>query len=169
MQTWSAMFELSATRPSVRQSIFTHLAKALVLTHESAPQELWEPYLGHLLRPLRPMVLFGRDASLQPRCPREAAVYYGWKDTGDRNLEFPVLAKWASTWSSEVCFPSFVRLSSLPSKMDSGCGSSLAVRVLLAFCGVSPRWTRVLSVLFRCTESLWRFAQMGVVSPPMPV
>ena len=54
-----------------------------MLTAESAPQTLWEPYIGHLLQPLRPLVLFGRDASLQPRCPDEHALYYSWRDTGD--------------------------------------------------------------------------------------
>ena len=53
-----------------------------MLTAESAPQTLWEPYIGHLLQPLRPLVLFGRDASLQPRCPDEHALYYSWRDTG---------------------------------------------------------------------------------------
>ena len=126
------MFELSATRPSVCQTIFTCLAKALVLTHESAPQQLWEPYLGHLLRPLRPLVLFGRDASLQPRCARDVAVWWGWKDMGDKNLELPSVANRGVIWSTEVCFPSFVRPSWFPSKMPSRCESSLAVPVLLA-------------------------------------
>ena len=80
-------------RPSRRRSVFRQPAKALVLTHESAPSELWGPYLGHLLRPLRPLVLFGRDASLQPRCPKDQAVFYGWKDTGAKIFEFSLLAK----------------------------------------------------------------------------
>ena len=157
-------------RPSRRRSVFRQPAKALVLTHESAPQDLWEPYLGHLLRPLRPMVLFGRDASLQPRCPRDVAVYYGWKDTGDKNLEFPLLAKRASTWSSEVCFPSFVRLSSLPSKMASRCGSSLAVLVLMTFVW---GWPSLGSGVCRCSfaapSPCGDLLESEVVIPPMPV
>ena len=56
------------------------LSEALVLSHEGAPAPLWEPYLAHLFRPIKPMVLFGRDASLQPRIPVGDAVWFGWKD-----------------------------------------------------------------------------------------
>ena len=80
-------------RPSRRRSVFRQPAKALVLTHESAPSDLWEPYLGHLLRPLRPLVLFGRDASLQPRCPKDQAVFYGWKDTAATIFDSSLLGK----------------------------------------------------------------------------
>ena len=64
-----------------------------MLTHESAPNELWEPYLSYLLKPLRPMVLFGRDASCQPSCPREEAVFWGWKGTVANIVVFPLLVK----------------------------------------------------------------------------
>ena len=64
-----------------------------MLTHQSAPNELWEPYLGHLLYPLRPMVLFGRDATLQPSCPKHEAVYHGWKDMVAKNFVLPLLVK----------------------------------------------------------------------------
>ena len=60
-------------------------SEALVLSHESAPAPLWEPYLAHLFTPIKPMVLFGRDASLQPRIPVANAVWYGWKDFDWRN------------------------------------------------------------------------------------
>ena len=64
-----------------------------MLTHQSAPNELWEPYLSYLLYPLRPLVLFGRDAALSPSCPKEEAVYYGWKDMVAKNIVLPLLAK----------------------------------------------------------------------------
>ena len=69
------------------------LEQALILTHESAPPDLWEPYLGHLLRPLRPLVLFGRDASLQPCCPHDCALFFGWRDTVAKMSEFPFRGK----------------------------------------------------------------------------
>ena len=61
------------------------LSEALVLSHEGAPAPLWEPYLSHLLRPIKPLVLFGRDTSLQPRIPVDNAVWFGWKDSDWRN------------------------------------------------------------------------------------
>ena len=57
------------------------MQQVLGLTYESAPTETWEQYLGHIFKPLTPMMLYGRDASLQPRCPPTEAVYWGWKDT----------------------------------------------------------------------------------------
>ena len=64
-----------------------------MLTHQSAPNELWEPYLSYLLYPLRPMVLFGRGATLQLSCPKDEAVYYGWKDMVAKNFVLPLLVK----------------------------------------------------------------------------
>ena len=64
-----------------------------MLTHESAPNELWEPYLSYLLKPLRPMVLFGRDASCHPSRPREEAVLWGLKGTVANIFVFSLLVK----------------------------------------------------------------------------
>lgn len=54
--------------------------QALVLSHEMASPEEMEPYLQEVLRPLRPLVLFGRAAGLEPKCHKQEAVYYGWRD-----------------------------------------------------------------------------------------
>ena len=55
------------------------LQQVLSLTYESAPIESWQQYLGHVFRPVRPLMLYGRDASQQPRCLPTEAVYWGWK------------------------------------------------------------------------------------------
>ena len=57
-----------------------YLDEALVITHESAPPCTWEPYLQHRLRPLRPIVCWGRDRSSQPSCAGKHAVWWWWKD-----------------------------------------------------------------------------------------
>ena len=70
-------FSFDSFEHTVRYS----LSEALVLSHEDAPPPLWEPYLAHLFRPIKPLVLFGRDASLQPRTPVGNCTWFGWKDS----------------------------------------------------------------------------------------
>ena len=153
LQTCTALFELPATRPSAREIFFTHLPQALVLTHESAPSDLWEPYLGHLLRPLRPLVLFGRDASLQPRCPLDHAVFFGWKDNGEqkaRILQFSQHARQPGRrkFARRASYDKFIsRVKWLPD-------ADLIWQCLCSrrFLSVSPRWGVCWLVLSRCTE-----------------
>ena len=70
------------------------LQQVLSLTYESAPVESWQQYLGHVFRPVRPLMLYGRDASQQPQCHPTHAVYWGWKDTVVENrtysMHFPI-------------------------------------------------------------------------------
>ena len=71
------------------------MQQVLGVTYESAPPECWDQYLGHIFKPLRPLMLYGRDASQQPRCSTYEAVYWGWKDTVVEKLQcvelwFPV-------------------------------------------------------------------------------
>jgi len=51
-----------------------------VLSHELATAAEMEPYLQEVLRPLRPLVLYGRAAGLEPNCQKQEALYYGWRD-----------------------------------------------------------------------------------------
>ena len=57
------------------------MQQVLGLTYESAPPECLGQYLGTIFKPLRPLMLYGRDASQQPQCKPKEAVYWGWKDT----------------------------------------------------------------------------------------
>ncbi len=49
--------------------------QALVWSHELATAAQMEPYLQEVLRPLRPLVLYGRAAGLEPKCHKQEAVY----------------------------------------------------------------------------------------------
>ena len=54
--------------------------EVLVLTHERATPQEYEPYLAWNLRPCRPLVLHGRTAALEPACGTWETVYWFWKD-----------------------------------------------------------------------------------------
>ena len=57
------------------------MQQVLGLTYESVLPEVLDQYLGTIFKPLRPLMLYGRDASQQPQCKPKEAVYWGWKDT----------------------------------------------------------------------------------------
>ena len=57
-----------------------HSLQALVLSHEKATEEEMVPYLLEVLRPLKPVVIYGRTADLPPKIVKKEAVYYGWRD-----------------------------------------------------------------------------------------
>ena len=57
------------------------MQQVLGLTYESVLPEGLDQYLGTIFNPLRPLMLYGRDASQQPQCKPKEAVYWGWKDT----------------------------------------------------------------------------------------
>ena len=62
--------------------------EAVVLTHTGATAAEMEPYLASRLRPLTPVVLYGREAQAElVRHPMEC-VYYGWRD----GFEFSALS-----------------------------------------------------------------------------
>lgn len=81
-----------------RLAVFVLVLAALVLTHERAPTDLREPYLAHRLRPLRPLTVYGRDRSSQPRCLRDRTIWYAWKDRS-RCMLF-LLSHSLSVWGS---------------------------------------------------------------------
>ena len=71
------------------------MQQVLGLTYESVLPEVLDQYLGTIFKPLRPLMLYGRDASQQPQCRPKEAVYWGWKDTVVEKLQcvelwFPV-------------------------------------------------------------------------------
>ena len=53
-----------------------------ILTHECADAASWD--MGQCqehLKPVRPMLMFGRSARLPPQCPVEHSVWYGWRES----------------------------------------------------------------------------------------
>ena len=64
------------------------MAQVLVVSHELASPQEYEPYLAWRLRPVRPLVMFGRSAVLEPRCSKWEAVYWFWKDLACKALLF---------------------------------------------------------------------------------
>ena len=56
------------------------MQQVLVVTHELATPQEYEPYLAWRLRPCRRLVLHGRSATLELRCSKWEAVYWSWKD-----------------------------------------------------------------------------------------
>ena len=52
-----------------------HSLQALVLSHEKATEEEMVPYLLEVLRPLKPVVIYGRTADLPPKMVKKEAVY----------------------------------------------------------------------------------------------
>jgi len=53
---------------------------ALVLSHEVATAAEMQHFLQEAVRPLRPLVLYGRAAGFEPKCHKQEAVYYCWRD-----------------------------------------------------------------------------------------
>ena len=55
--------------------------QVLVLTHELSDARSWDlgKYQEHFY-PVRPQLLYGRSATLQPTCNVKQAVWYGWRD-----------------------------------------------------------------------------------------
>lgn len=51
-----------------------------MLTHEKASVQEMEPYVASIFAPLRPLMMFGRSAGLEPSCRKDHAVYHGWLD-----------------------------------------------------------------------------------------
>ena len=62
------------SRPVVRR------CQALLLSHEGATGHELEPYFQHVVRPLVPLVLYGRFARRDPPCHKQECVYYFWRD-----------------------------------------------------------------------------------------
>ncbi len=50
------------------------------MSHENATEEEIVPYLRVRVQPLQPLVLYGRAAGLDPKCHKQEAVYYGWRE-----------------------------------------------------------------------------------------
>ena len=53
--------------------------QAVVLTHTGVIAAEMEPYLASRLRPLTPVVLYGREGQAEPVCHPMECVYYGWR------------------------------------------------------------------------------------------
>ena len=66
--------------PAVKRAKHQLSPEALVLSHEEATMQETEPYLQRRLAPLRPLIMYGRSASLDPPCAKDECVYYGWRD-----------------------------------------------------------------------------------------
>ena len=55
--------------------------KALVITHELTPPELFDTYLYDKCRPVRPILSYGRFAKMNPPCQPHLAVWHWWQDS----------------------------------------------------------------------------------------
>ena len=53
--------------------------QALLLSHEGATGHDLEPYFQHVVKPLVPLVLYGRFAKRDPPCREQECVYYFWR------------------------------------------------------------------------------------------
>ncbi len=53
--------------------------QALLLSHEGATVHDLEPYFQHVVKPLVPLVLYGRFAKRDPPCREQECVYYFWR------------------------------------------------------------------------------------------
>ena len=52
----------------------------LILTHEMASDQEGIPHAAAQFWPVRPLVMYGRSAALQPKCAKEEAVWWFWKE-----------------------------------------------------------------------------------------
>ncbi len=52
----------------------------LCLTHEGATDVEIVPYLQAKFDPVTVLSIYGRCAKLEPPCPKNQAVWYGWRD-----------------------------------------------------------------------------------------
>ena len=53
--------------------------QALLLSHEGATKQELEPYFQEVVKPLVPLVLYGRFAKREPACHKQECVYYFWR------------------------------------------------------------------------------------------
>ena len=60
---------------------------ALVLSHELANEREFDTYLVDMLRPVRPLICFGRAAAAPPRIEKQHAVRCWWKDRPNLNVD----------------------------------------------------------------------------------
>jgi hypothetical protein len=77
-----AVIQLAGSRHGKQHPyiVLTVYAQVLVLSHEKATHEELVPYLQHRFRPIVPLVLYGRAASLKPPCHKQECVCYFWRD-----------------------------------------------------------------------------------------
>ena len=54
--------------------------QALLLSHEGATGHELEPYFQQVVKPLDPLVLYGRFERRDPPCHKQECVYYCWRD-----------------------------------------------------------------------------------------
>ena len=54
--------------------------QALILTHELTPETEFDTYLTRTLKPVRPLISFGRSAKAWPPCEPSVAVFCWWRD-----------------------------------------------------------------------------------------
>ena len=52
----------------------------LVLTHEMASDAETVPHAAAQFWPVRPLVMYGRSARLEPTCNKNDAVWWFWKE-----------------------------------------------------------------------------------------
>ena len=67
--------------------------KVLVLTHELATDGETIPQAARQFWPVRPLIMYGRSAALDPPCAKEDAVWWFWKEMsgkGHVSCEVPI-------------------------------------------------------------------------------
>ena len=71
------------------------MAEALVLTHEDSKKEHMDTYLRDKLRPVRPLLCYGRAAFRSPKVEVNKAVWYWWQDCHIHSTVSMFLCLWA--------------------------------------------------------------------------
>ena len=68
---------INAFGQSARELAFS---QAIILTHEDTPKQYYDTYLADRLRPLKPLLSFGRAAKQAPVVKAYLAVWSWWQD-----------------------------------------------------------------------------------------
>jgi hypothetical protein len=76
--------------------------QAFILSHELSPTKEMDTYLARQLKPLRPMISFGRAAKADPECKTHECVWYWWKDQKIQNPNHSVLTSIAREPAARV-------------------------------------------------------------------
>ena len=56
------------------------LMQALIITHELTKSEDMDQYLAQKMKPMVPLLVYGRSARAAPTCAPNDCLWYGWRD-----------------------------------------------------------------------------------------
>ena len=60
--------------------VIKRASKALVVTYSMQRTDEVDDYLSQKLAPVVPLLVFGRVAGAEPKCTKDKALFYCWKD-----------------------------------------------------------------------------------------